>query len=120
MPEGVEKQEGTRVLGGSNPPIGHRGLRSGATLRSTRRTLAPGNRQAGGANDARVLATDEVVRPGRRKQTPEARTLDMAAQRNRCARHEEEQAVASVRNAEDGTSPDTGHPANSGLHVLMS
>jgi hypothetical protein len=38
------------------------------TLRSTRRSLAPGNRQASDANGARVRATDEVVRLERRKQ----------------------------------------------------
>jgi hypothetical protein len=49
------------------------------TLRSTRRALAPGNRQASEANDVRETVTDEVIRLDRGNQTPGARTLDMAA-----------------------------------------
>jgi hypothetical protein len=55
------------------------------------------------SNVKREVAGDEPVRPRRRRQTPEERTLDVAAGRNKPARPVAEQTVESVRNAADGT-----------------
>jgi hypothetical protein len=64
----LKTQEGTRVSRGlERAREASRTPGWSKTLRSTRSSLAPGNRQARGANGARVTATDEVVRPGRRR-----------------------------------------------------
>jgi len=119
-PRESEKQEGIRVASGPNNPRDtadsrlEQDLEVDATVAGAGQPAGERRQRRGGIGHRRGGTAS------REEQTPEARTLDMAAQRNRCARCEEEQAVESVRNAVGGTSSGSGTPTKRGLHVLMS
>ena len=68
--------------------------------------------KAGAAKDERATATDEVVRLRRRGNPLNERTLDVVAGRNKPARHEADETVEGVRNAEDGEATRMGPRRN--------